>query len=276
MSKSSSAPLSQCNRYIGLVRVSTPRQGDSGLGLGSGLDEIERFVAVHGGEIVQTLKEVESGMLSTLVERPTLDRALKLCKRKRCWLLLPRVDRLGRSMAVLTDVRRSGVQIRFADQPHATEEIIDMLMTMAAFTGRKIGETSRNALAYYIRTKRVSKANCIRLEALYGPRENWPQWEIDRVAGKLGAALVGCHLTEEDRAKGRARMAANALREANEAYEDLAPEMKSWKDSGLTLRAIADRLNERGERTRNDAAWTQTQVKRVLDRLPKPSTPEIS
>jgi len=258
-----------CERFIGLVRVSTPGQGKSKLGLESGLAELHRYVESVGGELVQVLEEVDSGSISTLSERPTLQKAITLCLRRKCCLLVPRVDRLGRSMAVLTDIKRSGVAIRIADQPNAPEEIIDILMALSASTARKISETTRNAARAYKDGKRVSKANTIRLTAIYGSVEAAPQWEIDAVAGKQGAALLGCRLTPEARSNGGAKAAAKSVDRALAVYADLIPEMKAWKDSGLSLQAIADRLNERGERTRNDAMWSTVQVLRTLRRAEK-------
>jgi DNA invertase Pin-like site-specific DNA recombinase len=259
-----------CQRYIGLVRVSTDKQGESGLGLEAGVADLERFIAAHGGTLVTVLEEVDSGCHDRLEDRPVLVKALTLCKRHRACLLVPRVDRLTRSVEVATDIKRSKVAVRFADNPNATEVIIDIYVALSADTGRKISETTTRALARYKEGRRVSKRQMAVLEAKYG--DSIPQEAIDAVAGKLGAALIGSRLTDADRAKGRAKGCAKIAREAMEAYADLIPDIQAMRAEGATLEAIADALNARGERTRGTTArpgglWSKVQVSRVLNRV---------
>lgn len=249
-----------CERFIGLVRVSTERQGDSRLGLEAGLADLRAYVAAHGGELLTVLEEVESGTHDDLIDRPTLLKALTLCKRRKACLLVPRVDRLVRSTIVHADIKRFGVPVRFCDNPSATELVIDIQAAVSAEAGRRIAETTRKALAAYKARGAVSK----RIRTMYP--DGVPAEVVAATAGKLGADLVGCHLTEADRAKGRAKGNAQQAREAAEVYSDLVPEMKAWRAEGLTLRAIAERLNANGHTTRTGAAWSQVQVKRTLER----------
>lgn len=224
-------------RYVGLVRVSTERQGESRLGLEAGLKDLSDYVAAHGGRLVEVLEEVESGTRDHLVDRPTLLRALTLCKRHRAILLIPKVDRLVRSTLVHADIKRAGVAFRAADNPHANEFTLDILVAVAAQEARQISDRTRKALAAY-------KAR----------------------GGKLGSHLVGCRLTAEGRARGRERGNRRQAREAAEVYADLLPEVGRWRAEGLSLRAIAVRLNAAGHRTRTGAAWGPVQVRRTLDR----------
>jgi len=253
-----------CERFVGLVRVSTERQGASRLGLEAGHADLSRYVAATGGELITVLEEVESGTHDTIIDRPTLLKALTLCKRHKAYLLIPRVDRLVRSTCVHTDIKRSGVPVRFVDNPHATEVIIDIQVALAADAGRKISETTRKSLGAYKDGKRVSK----RLMALLNERHhgNVPQEAIDAVAGKLGADLVGCHLTDEGRSKGRTKGNVKQRREAVEVYADLIPEMKAWRQEGLSFAAIAIRLNSMGRSTRTGSEWRDVTVIRTLAR----------
>jgi DNA invertase Pin-like site-specific DNA recombinase len=123
------------------------------------------------------------------------------------------------------------------DNPQANEFTLDILVAVAAQEARAISDRTKKALAAY-------KAR----------------------GGKLGADLVGCHLTDEDRARGRAKGNARKAREAIEVYDDLIPEMKAWKAEGATFQAIADKLNARGDRTRTGAEWSNVQVIRTLKR----------
>lgn len=224
-------------RYVGLVRVSTERQGESRLGLEAGLKDLRDYVAAHGGELVEVLEEVESGTRDRLVDRPTLLKALTLCKRRRAVLLIPKVDRLVRSTLVHADVKRSGVAFRAVDNPHANEFTLDILVAVAAQEARQISDRTRKALAAY-------KAR----------------------GGRLGSNLVGCRLTPEGRARGRARGNHRQVREAKEVYADLLEDVLRWRAEGLSLRAVADRLNAGGHTTRTGKPWGPVQVMRAIQR----------
>ena len=251
-------------KFVGLVRVSSAEQGDSRLGLESGHAELARYVASVGGTLITVLEEVESGTHDEIVDRPTLLKALTLCKRHKATLLAPRVDRMVRSTCVHTDIKRSKVPLRFADNPNATEVIIDIQAALAADAGRKISETTRNALRAYREGGRVSKRLMAILAERYG--ESIPQEAIDGVAGKLGSQLVGCHLTEQGRSKGRAKGNVKQAREAREVYADLIDDIGKWRADGVSLRGIAARLNEQGQVTRTGLAWSHVQVRNILKR----------
>jgi DNA invertase Pin-like site-specific DNA recombinase len=250
-------------KYIGLARVSTEGQGKSRLGLESGLEDIRRYIDGCGGELVQVLEEVGSGAKLNLIERPVLLQALTLCKRHKAILLVPKVDRLVRSTDVHTDIKRSGVSFRACDMPEANEFTLDIMVAMAAQEVRAIRKRTKDALATYKREKRVSKRN----RELYP--EGVPKEIVAATAGKLGSHLVGCHLTDAQRAKGRAAANARQAREAAEVYADLVPEMARLRAEHYTTSMIARKLNDAGHRTRNGALWTSVQVGRALDRSPK-------
>ncbi len=227
-----------CNKFIGLVRVSSEKQGESRLGLEAGLHDLETYCKSKDATLIQVLEEVESGCHDAIIDRPTLLKALTLCKRHKATLLIPKIDRLVRSTQVHTDIKRSKVPFRAVDNPEANELTLDILVAVAAQEGRAISDRTKKALAAY-------KAR----------------------GGLLGSDLVGCHLTEQDRAKGRVKGNAKQAREAVEVYEDLLTEMKTMRDAGATLQQIANHLNEQGHTTRTGAAWSPVQVKRTLDRM---------
>ncbi|MHC5536654.1 recombinase family protein [Singulisphaera rosea] len=83
----------------------------------------------------------------------------------------------------------------------------------------------------------------------------------------MGSHLVGCHLTDDDRAKGRVKGNRIQAKDAVAAYAHLCPTIARLHGEGISLRAIADRLNSEGHRTRNGALWSSCQVHRVLLRL---------
>jgi DNA invertase Pin-like site-specific DNA recombinase len=239
-------------RFVGLVRVSTEQQGESGLGLEAGLADLLTYADSVGGGIIEVFTEVESGTHDEIIDRPTLLKALALAKRRKATLLIPKVDRLVRSTSVHTDIKRSGVPFRAVDNPHANEFTLDILVAVAAQEARAIS------------TARVSK----RIRLMYP--DGVPQAVVKATAGKLGASLPQCrNLTAEARAKGRAKGRAKLIREAREVYADLVPGIEAAKAEGLSLRAVADRLNEQGHTTRTGKPWSAVQVMRVLNRAGK-------
>jgi DNA invertase Pin-like site-specific DNA recombinase len=254
-------------KYLGLARVSTAKQGEDGLGIGSGVDDINTYMRQNGGELIDILKEVESGKHKDIIDRPVLLKALAICKRRNAILLIPKIDRLTRSTELAADVKRSGVRFLACDMPQANEFTLDILVAVAAQERRAISDRTRKALETYRREKRVSK----RIRALYP--DGVPPEVVEATAGKLGAHLVGCKLTPEARARGNARSNARRHREAIDDYADLVPEILSMRQQGQSLRAIAHTLNLQGNTTRRNRDWSHVQVKRVLDRAQQ-KTPE--
>jgi len=251
-------------KFVGLVRVSTERQGESGLGLAAGRADLDAFLKAHGGDLVEVLVEVESGARDDIIDRPTLLKALTLCKRHRAHLLVPKVDRLVRSTIVHADIKRSRVPVRFCDDPHADETIIDLKVAIAASEGRAIKLRTKKALAQFKAEGRVGPGTRAKLAETHKGRAL--EKALQEVAGKLGAALVGCHLTDADRAKGRAKGNRNQARAAVEMYADLIPAMLAMKAEGKGLRAIAEHLNAQGHRTGTGTPWHHVAVLRLLRR----------
>lgn len=277
------------DKYIGLIRVSTEGQEDSQLGLLAGRDDIDRYVEATGGEVILVLEEIESGKHDRMIKRPILLKALALCKRHRAILLVPKVDRLVRSTQVHSDIKRSGVKFRACDNPHANEFTLDILVAVAANEARAISDRTRKALKAYKDHGKVSPVQMARLIIRHCPdipaaevesaadpqgrkafvaryRHLVPVDAVAAVAGKLGARLTGATLTRPQQALGRAVAAANRTRNSIAPYDDMLDEMRGWRAVPMTLQAIADKLNERGDRRRDGALWGRSQVKRLLDR----------
>jgi DNA invertase Pin-like site-specific DNA recombinase len=251
------------DRFVGLIRVSTDEQGDSGLGLSAGRRDINEYISRNNGDLVTILEEVGSGGYE-MIERPVLLRAIALCKRQNAILLVPKIDRLVRSTEVHTDLKRSGVPIRACDNPFANEFMLDVLVAFAANERRVIRKRTREGLQEYKQNKEVSEVQMAKLIKVHGPEV--PPEAIADVAGKLGSHLVGCHLTKEARDKGRLKANERSQRKAVDVYEDLVPEIRARRESGESLSKLAQWLNESGERRPSGKPWTKMQVKRLLDR----------
>jgi len=125
-------------QYIAYYRVSTQRQGQSGLGL-----DAQRF-AVQGYDIIEEFTEVESGKKT---DRPQLEAALAMAKEKGATLLIAKIDRLARNVHFISGLLDANVPIKCADMPEADRTFLQMAAVFAEWEGRRISERTKAALA---------------------------------------------------------------------------------------------------------------------------------
>src|SRR5215213_4230202 len=130
-------------RWVVYLRVSTDRQGRSGLGLEARRVAVASYLAGHG-RIVAEVLEVESGRRN---DRPELERALALCRAHRATLLVAKLDRLARNVAFVSRLMESGVEFMAADFPQANRLTIHILAAVAEHEARMISDRTRAALA---------------------------------------------------------------------------------------------------------------------------------
>jgi DNA invertase Pin-like site-specific DNA recombinase len=227
--------MANTGKFIAYYRVSTDKQGKSGLGLEAQREAVARYLDGGDWKIVAEFTEVETGKRS---DRPQLDAALKAARLHQAALVVSKVDRLTRSVAFLSRLLEANVDVRFADLPSiegATGRFI--LQQMASVAELEAGMISD-------RTKKALAAAKKRGKKLGGFR------------GFMPTARMG-------------KLAAKALRERTEARAaDLAPVIKELQAGGATsLRAIAAGLNDRGIPTARGGEWSSPQVMRILERL---------
>jgi len=130
--------------FIAYLRVSTQRQGQSGLGIEAQREAVERYAAQVAEPILATFTEVESGAQK---DRPELAAALKECRRVKSVLLIARLDRLSRSLSFVAQLLEAGAEIRAADMPEANRMMLQMLAVFAEHERRLISERTKAALA---------------------------------------------------------------------------------------------------------------------------------
>jgi DNA invertase Pin-like site-specific DNA recombinase len=132
------------NNYIAYYRVSTERQGRSGLGLEAQREIVHSFVTQTGGQLIGEHVEVESGKRC---DRPELEKALAECKKNHATLLIAKLDRLARNVHFISGLMESGVEFVAADNPHANRLMVHLLAAFAEHERDMISKRTKEALA---------------------------------------------------------------------------------------------------------------------------------
>jgi DNA invertase Pin-like site-specific DNA recombinase len=125
-------------KYVSYYRVSTQKQGQSGLGLEAQQQAVNAFC-----QPVESLTEIESGKLK---DRPELAKAIAACKRHKATLVVAKLDRLSRNVAFVSALMESGVKFVACDNPNATELTVHILAAVAQDEARRISERTKAAL----------------------------------------------------------------------------------------------------------------------------------
>lgn len=136
-------------RFIGYERVSTARQGQSGLGMAAQRKAIKEFAASRGAEVIAWFTEVESGKNAN---RPELVAAIRLARLTGATLVIAKLDRLSRNAAFLLTLRDSGVRFLAVDMPEANDLTVG-IMALVASAGKlrlvRIGLTPPTGLLVF-------------------------------------------------------------------------------------------------------------------------------
>lgn len=218
--------------YVAYMRVSTAKQGRSGLGLEAQQAAITAFLREGDRLLSPAYVETESGKQNN---RPELAKALNRCKLTGATLLVAKLDRLSRNVAFIATLQDAGVRFVAADMPEANELTIHIMAAMAQHERKAISRRTREALA-------AAKARGTKLGGWRERKDKKPRRPVDN---RLG--------TEARRAKAKA---------FNESVGQAIAELRAEGVESLT--AIARRLNEQGVRTSRGGRWHATQVARVL------------
>ncbi|MBS8225939.1 recombinase family protein [Vannielia litorea] len=222
------------SKFVAYERVSTARQGRSGLGLEAQRQAIDDFASSRRATVIARFTEVESGKRN---DRPELDRALTLARLTGATLVIAKLDRLSRNAAFLLTLRDSGVRFLAVDMPEANDLTVGIMALVAQQEREAISRRTKEALA-------AAKARGVKLGNPNGAAAL-------RRAGEGGAALR-----------------ATVSRNADEFAAGLAEVVAAIRAEGhVSLRAIAAELNARGILTRRGGRWQVSNVRDLLKRL---------
>lgn len=130
--------------FVAYFRVSTDKQGRSGLGLEAQIKAVESNVSRSQGVIIESFQEVESGRRN---DRPELLRALALCRQKKAVLVIAKLDRLARNTAFIANLIESGVEFVVGDMPQANKLTLHIMAAIAEHEREATSLRTREALA---------------------------------------------------------------------------------------------------------------------------------
>lgn len=218
-------PTMKTTQFVAYFRVSTARQGQSGLGLESQRSSAVDYVQKNGGNIVAEFTEIESGKKS---DRAKFLEAISLCQKHGYTLLVAKLDRLARNVFVISSLMQSKINFLALDQPFATPFQIHILAAVAEFELTQV-KTRTIAALQACKARGVSLGNPRYAESV-----------------------------------GRAREAKSAkASERNAKLRTIIEEIKT--KTGLSkLAELAEALNLRGIKTARGNAWTASHVFNLL------------
>jgi DNA invertase Pin-like site-specific DNA recombinase len=217
-------------KWIGYVRVSTEKQGRSGLGLEAQLKMISDYVAADGGDLVAIYEEVETGKKD---DRPELMKALKHANLIGGRLLVGKLDRLSRSLHMITSLQKSNINFAVCDMPGCDSFSIHIYGALAQREVELISSRTKAALA-------ARKAKGLPMGT-----NNLP------TGGAKDASVKGI---------------ATIQRNANESALKVRATVGGLVAAGLSLRKIATQLNDMGVTTPRNSQWTAQAVKNAITR----------
>ena len=230
--------VERTGKYVAYYRVSSGKQGRSGLGLEAQKETVRQRLNGGSWEVVEEFVEVETGTAKR--DRPKLSEALSYCRAMGAKLIVANVSRLTRDPDFMGPLVGAGVDVEFCDLPNVEGAVgTFMLRQMLSVAELEAGMISE-------RTKKALAAAKVRGVKLGGDR------------GSLKTA----------NAAGRAASLVKRQAKADRHAADLAPIIASVEAEGAaSLREIAAGLNARGVQTARGGEWSATSVQRVKARL---------
>jgi DNA invertase Pin-like site-specific DNA recombinase len=224
-------------KYISYLRVSTAKQGQSGLGLEAQRSAVEAYLNGGNWEVVEEIVEIESGKSHR--NRPGLKRALDACRRYGARLIISRLDRLSRDPVFLLSLRDAGIDFTAVDMPNANRMTVGVMALVAEQEREAISQRTKSALA-------AAKARGVKLGN--------PKPETARFHNRKAAKAAGL--------KG-----GKAAQESADKFAELIRPLLEGDLVGLSANSTAQELNRRGVQTARGGTWTATSILNLKARL---------
>jgi DNA invertase Pin-like site-specific DNA recombinase len=213
-------------KFVAYYRVSTQKQGQSGLGLEAQKASVASYLNGGQWELIGEFVEVETGKgANALDKRPKLRAALEVCRKQGATLIIAKLDRLARNVHFVTGLLETACDFVAADMPQANKVMIQMHAVMSEWERDQISMRTKAALAAAkTRGVKLGVAGSSNLERNIEERKN--------VAEAFAAKLAGV--------------------------------IQGFKANGLSQRAMVAELNQLGIRTAKGGEWSLIQLQRVM------------
>jgi DNA invertase Pin-like site-specific DNA recombinase len=227
--------MQEC-KYIAYYRVSTQKQGVSGLGLEAQRETVARYLGGAAAELAGEFIETETGKgVDALTKRPQLRAALEACRKSGAKLLIAKLDRLARNVHFITGLMeaakgngRNAVKFVACDMPEANDLTIHIMAAFAEHEAKRISERTKDAL-------RAAKAR-------------------GQVLGVAGKANLRPNIEKRQT-------------EADSFAQKLCSLVEGFKLCGLSQRQMVAELNSLGVHTAKGHEWSLIQLQRIIKRL---------
>ncbi|MFN8290200.1 MAG: recombinase family protein [Chitinophagaceae bacterium] len=189
-------------RGVAYYRVSTERQGESGLGLEAQKEAVHQYIKIKRIQLVKEYVEVESGKKN---KRPVLQEALLFCSKNRVILLIAKLDRLARNVAFISKLMESKTEFVAVDNPEANHLILHILAAFAEYEREQISKRTKGALeaakkrgvklgkngkALAIRNKELSQMFCNKLKPVIDELKNEGFTTVQAITDQLNMRQV--------------------------------------------------------------------------------------
>lgn len=215
-------------KYIAYYRVSTQKQGISGLGLEAQKTDVKKFV-LNKGDLIKEYQDIESGKNNL---RPNLLNAIEECKKNQATLIIAKLDRLSRNAAFIFTLRDSKIDFVCCDMPNANAVTIGIMAVLAQDERERISARTKSALA-----------------------------ELKKQGKVLGSPQ---NLNDKARTKSLQVRTHKALKDENNRKAGAL--ILSMRKEGKSFYRIMKELNEFGFRTRKGKQFQQNQVQILFQR----------
>ncbi len=234
-------------KFVSYCRVSTAKQGRSGLGLEAQRAAIAEYLNGGQWKLIAEYVEIETGKND---DRPKLRQALHRAKVTGATLVIAKLDRLSRNLRFIAELQESKVKFVCADMPDANELTIHIFASLAQHERKVISDRTKRALQAIKAIEATASGRSARRKAEKKPLGNPNGARALRRAGKGNGAAVEAIVASADR-----------------HAQDVLPVIDDIREAGVSsLKGIAAELNARGILTARRGQWHPTTVKNLLAR----------